>query len=54
MPESEKITIRIKEMKLKEIDEAWTTVGFIETRSAGIKWLIEKGLNAIKKEQKEN
>jgi len=48
----EQLTFRVSTSMIREIDAAWTKRGIYETRSQGIRWLIRKGLDAVKKEVK--
>lgn len=44
----EQLTFRVPTSMISEIDAAWTGEGAFTTRSQGVRWLIRKGLDAIK------
>lgn len=44
-----RLNFRISDVKLREIDAAWVDAGKV-TRSEGIRWLINQGLEKVKED----
>ena len=44
-----RLNFRISDVKLREVDAAWVNAGLV-TRSEGLRWLINKGLEKVKKD----
>ena len=44
-----KLDFKVSDIKLREIDAAWTNAGKI-SRSEGVRWLINEGLQRVKQQ----
>ena len=50
--EKTRVSFTSSDIMLREIDAAWTNYGCIVNRSEGIRWLIRKGLEEVRKDGK--
>jgi metal-responsive CopG/Arc/MetJ family transcriptional regulator len=45
-----RVSLRIPDVKMREIDAAWTQQGGMINRSEGLRWIINRGLEKVRED----